>query len=31
MWNLIVLQRVNYFRRIGDWTSYYYWMEMFDE
>ena len=29
-WNLIVLQRVNYYKRIGDWTSYYYWMEMFE-
>lgn len=29
-WNLIVLDRINYFRRIGDWTSYYYWSEMFE-
>lgn len=30
MWNAIVLDRVNYYRRIGDMTSYYYWLEMFE-
>lgn len=28
-WNRFVLDRMNYFKRIGDMTSYYYWREMF--
>lgn len=30
MWNLIVLERMNYYKGIGDYTSYYYWREMFE-
>lgn len=30
MWNLLVLDKMNLARQNGDWTSYYYWQEMFE-
>lgn len=30
MWNALVLDRMNFARRSGDWTAFYYWQNMFE-